>query len=383
MHYLAVDLLYDFQCIADACPNTCCAGWNIAIDEKTYQKMVENEEILGIAADDWLEKKDKIYFSILDNERRCRMLNEKNLCNVVLKLGSKYLSDTCTCYPRIISRYGSVMEGNIQVSCPEVIRRLMEKENVQFQFNEDKEPALPYQHTQLYLYESAVRSSIVNILQHPSNITLNARLFVSYNILDKAIQLYQEKQLDFNTLKKDVDECFQEDVLLSINADIQGMVLEKERYDFLRQIQVVMHDFVEQERFRNITLRIEEYFSRDDYSQYLSDMQRFKEYLHLYDNFYINYWICRIFTKMIAIPDYERVREEFIYIATEFCLFQIAAFVLYAENGTLTREEYIYIISFVSRRMDHNEGFKKNLMAQLKDNDVIDIVGLLLMSIST
>ena len=382
MYYLAIDLLYDFQCIADACPNTCCAGWNISIDEKTYQKMVKNEEILGIAADDWLEKKEKLYFSKLDNEQRCRMLNEKNLCNVVLKLGPEYLSDTCACYPRIISRYGSVMEGNIQVSCPEIIRELMEKENVQFQFNEDEELASPYLHMQLYLYESAVRSSIVNIFQHPSNITLNARLFVSYNILDKAIQLYQENQFDFNKLKRDVDECLQEDVLLSINTDIQGMVLEKERYDFLRQIQVVLHDFVEQERFRNITLRVDEYFSQDDYSQYLADMQRFKNYSHLYDNFYINYWVCRISAKMIEIPDFERAREEFIYIAAEFCLFQIAAFVLYAENGALDREEYIYIISCVSRRMDHNNGFKKNLMAQLKDNDVIDIVGLLLMSIS-
>ncbi len=29
MNYLAVDLYQDFECIADACPNTCCAGWTL------------------------------------------------------------------------------------------------------------------------------------------------------------------------------------------------------------------------------------------------------------------------------------------------------------------------------------------------------------------
>ena len=44
MNYLAVDLFRDFECIADACPNTCCAGWGITIDESTHQKMIEHEE---------------------------------------------------------------------------------------------------------------------------------------------------------------------------------------------------------------------------------------------------------------------------------------------------------------------------------------------------
>ncbi len=381
MNYLAIDLLYDFQCIADACPNTCCVGWVISIDEETHQKMVENEDRLGVAADDWLEKKEKGSLVKMDNGR-CPMLNEKNLCNVVLILGPEYLSNTCTCYPRVMSQYGSVIEGHFKVSCPEIIRELMEKTNVQFELNEDERPASPYSHTKLYLYESAVRNSIISILQRSLDISLCTRLFVSYNILDEAIRHYKEKQFDFNMLRKDIEECMQEEVLLSMNANMHGIIQEREQYSFLQQFQMVLLDFSGQERFKKMVQQVNAYFLRNDFEQYLADMHRFRVCLRQYDNFYINYWVCRIFSEIIVIPAYEKARDEFIYITAEFCLFQIVAFVLYVNNGTLDREEYIYAISCVSRRMEHNSNFHEKLMAQLKENEVDDIVGLLMMTIT-
>ena len=33
-----VDNYQDFQCIADRCPKTCCAGWQIEIDEETLER---------------------------------------------------------------------------------------------------------------------------------------------------------------------------------------------------------------------------------------------------------------------------------------------------------------------------------------------------------
>ena len=39
MNHIAVDIYRDFECIAGACPNTCCAGWRIDIDAETSRKM--------------------------------------------------------------------------------------------------------------------------------------------------------------------------------------------------------------------------------------------------------------------------------------------------------------------------------------------------------
>ena len=37
----------DFNCIADKCEDTCCAGWGIVIDDKSYEKYMNLESDFG------------------------------------------------------------------------------------------------------------------------------------------------------------------------------------------------------------------------------------------------------------------------------------------------------------------------------------------------
>lgn len=34
---LVPEYIEDFSCIGSACEDTCCAGWNITVEKKTYQ----------------------------------------------------------------------------------------------------------------------------------------------------------------------------------------------------------------------------------------------------------------------------------------------------------------------------------------------------------
>lgn len=38
MRYIKPDYYDEFACIADRCPDTCCAGWQIMIDEDSLEK---------------------------------------------------------------------------------------------------------------------------------------------------------------------------------------------------------------------------------------------------------------------------------------------------------------------------------------------------------
>lgn len=80
----------------------------------------------------------------------------------------------------------------------------------------------------------------------------------------------------------------------------------------------------------------------------------------------------------MSIPDYSKVRDNFIFACIEFCLMQIIALVSYAQNQTLDQDEYIYIISAVSR-MEHSS--RQKLVKQLRDNNLISNAGLLLLII--
>ena len=72
------DYYKDFQCIADKCKDSCCIGWEIMIDSKSYKKY---QNVKG-------EFRDRLMKGIdhegtpafhLDDRDRCVFLNQKNL----------------------------------------------------------------------------------------------------------------------------------------------------------------------------------------------------------------------------------------------------------------------------------------------------------------
>ena len=93
------DYYKEFTCIADVCPDTCCAGWQIVIDEKSLRKYrrVKGPFRGRLHNDiDWKEQVFRQY------HRRCAFLNEDNLCDIYSEIGKEMLCDTCRKYPRHI-----------------------------------------------------------------------------------------------------------------------------------------------------------------------------------------------------------------------------------------------------------------------------------------
>lgn len=380
MRYIIVDLYRDFQCSAHACPNTCCARWDVFIDEETHEKMVEKEEELGVPAKDWLFKKDGYTFVKLDQER-CPMLDEQNLCRVVLKLGPQYLSQTCKLYPRIFKAYGDTMEIHLNMSCPEVVLRLMEKESVEFDFAEDDEAAAEEPNKELYLFESEVRASMVEVIQDMPGISLNTRLFAAFTILEEAIAMCESDQMDTDGFRMKVNAYVQAPVLAAIDGQVTGAVDEEKRYRFLQRILAIAGRYREQDRFFELVQHAAAYFSQGYSDRYLSDFKRFREeVLKAYDGFYTNYWVYRIFSDTLSLPEYEKAKEKFIYIAVEFALFQMIAMVSFVE-GRFTQEEYACIISCLSRLTEHNPRFYKDLISEIHKNNLANTAGLLLLTI--
>ena len=381
MNIILADLHNDFECIADACPNTCCVGWRISFDKETYQKMADNEDKLEIPAQDWLSERDNIYDVKLQSDGRCPMLKENNLCKVVLTLGPSYLSHTCSSYPRVYRQFGNVLEGHLTSSCPHVIAMLMSKENIYFDFSEDDTPETPYEYGRLYLYEYAVRTSIIDLLYNFQELSLNTRLYVSLNTLDKAISNCTSNTPDYNVVKEYIDNCYIEGVMTSLNRNLQNVVNESSRYQFLKSVSNILPDTVNNylsKRYINLIEQTYNYFEQNDFDQYLHDITLFRDAIKPYHNFYTNYWVYRIFSETIVIPDYEEVKEKFIFIGIEFCLIQIVALASFVKNQTLDKDEYIFIISSIGR-MEHAS--RQKLVEQLRENNLLSTAGLLLLII--
>lgn len=381
MNYIAVDLFKDFECTADSCSSTCCAGWGIIIDRETHQKMKDEEDKLGVPAAEWLsENKDGRIVAKLVNER-CYMLNEKNLCNVVLNLGPEYLSHTCTVYPRMFRNYGCVQEAYLTVSCPEVVKSLMDKPYIDFDFGEDNLPDSSFEYMELYLYESSVRNDLLGIMQGYPQVDLMPRVFTCYQITEKALELYNQNCLDYDRLNPMIAAYCREDTLCTFEAQLKNIVSDEQRYSFLQKLKVVLATVSDNSIIINYREQFIEYFDKASCETYLEDLESFRKDMKAYDKFYTNYWTYRIFEDFLSFPDFMQSKKKLLYIAAEFCLVQAVALGIYAKKEKqLSKEEYILIVSHISRVMEHNNLFRKKLTDTMEENNMINLAGILLLT---
>lgn len=133
MLYTYPDYYERFKCVAGECEDTCCAGWQIVIDEeslKKYKKITKGK-------DKRIDFKEGVFKQ--DIERRCAFLNSDNLCDMYIEWGEDSFCETCRKYPRHIEEFENVREYTLSMSCPEAARIILGyKDKVSFVAREDE-----------------------------------------------------------------------------------------------------------------------------------------------------------------------------------------------------------------------------------------------------
>lgn len=115
----------DFRCLAGACSDSCCIGWEIDIDDKTADYYMSLSGDFGERLRSSISSGD-CYSFILDNER-CPFLNKDNLCDIILNLGEDKLCHICNEHPRYYEWFDGVVEGGVGLCCEEAARLILEK----------------------------------------------------------------------------------------------------------------------------------------------------------------------------------------------------------------------------------------------------------------
>ncbi len=93
MHYKKPQYYDNFTCIADRCPDTCCAGWQIVIDDTSLENYGKISGTFGERLQKSIDWEEGIF---RQNQRRCAFLNQENLCDLYRELGADSLCDTCS-----------------------------------------------------------------------------------------------------------------------------------------------------------------------------------------------------------------------------------------------------------------------------------------------
>jgi len=118
-----------FSCIGPECEDSCCAGWTVTIDKKTFNAYRKTTHpVLADRLETHVKRvrsqaSDSNYaqMELVPTTGECPMIEDK-LCAVQKELGEDKLSNTCFTYPRANHEAGGVYQQALTLSCPEAAR---------------------------------------------------------------------------------------------------------------------------------------------------------------------------------------------------------------------------------------------------------------------
>lgn len=187
----------NFKCIADKCPDTCCAGWEVVVDDESLErygrlsgKFAEKiNSLITVDADG-----DSIF---IPREKRCPFLLDNGLCEMYIELGHGSLCRTCRKFPRHETFFGARVETGISLSCPEAARLIMSSsEPIAFETEELHGSILPTAiDPMLYFTLLEARKTAINILQN-RNYPIEKRVCAFLRLSQGISPLIRRKNFD-------------------------------------------------------------------------------------------------------------------------------------------------------------------------------------------
>lgn len=271
MYYRKPQYYDNFTCTADRCPATCCAGWQIVIDEKYLEKYNHVQGEVGIRLQKSIDWEEGVFHQY---NRRCAFLNEENLCDLYRELGAESLCDTCRLYPRHIEEFEEVREFSLSLSCPVAAEMILEqKEPVRFL--EETDEVLEeedYEDFDSILYDwlEEAREVLFGILQN-RKLSISTRMALILNTADLA-----QKALDHGTLLElNLDEEIQNFLESSQNTENRNLKTKslKIRKKMLKDLQKLE---VLREEWPRTLERLEQQLYAQDEGYYQQIRQEFR-----------------------------------------------------------------------------------------------------------
>lgn len=340
----------DFNCISSKCPDTCCAGWEIIIDDETLDKYKKTEGNFSKRL-----KSEIIYYE--DNEpgfklknNNCPFLNKNLLCDIYSELGEDYLCYTCKTFPRIIEEYGNLKEICISLSCPEAARLIL-KDNKKLSFDETENNDLVTSYNsinpELYIHLLATRKIIFDILNKDTmnlNEKLSLILSLTAEIQEKIDNLEIAKTAEIRKKFKDLE--FQK-----ITTD------NNKKFDLMKSYLKTCTDFelINDNWPEIVNHAINTLYTNNNIDRYIIHSEfniYYKERAYEYENL-ISYFIFRYFLK--SLHDADVLSKVKLAIVSYLIIKELNITRWVDNNFNFSLDDQINISSTYSKQFEHSD----------------------------
>jgi len=355
----------DFKCIAGACTDTCCAGWDVDVDRASYKYYKSVKGAFGKYLKSVMVPAEDGGCTFILNNGRCPFLNDMNLCDLYTELGEDKLCETCAEFPRFINEYGNVREIGIAPSCKTAGELIFNyRGRLTFDMEDDGKPVTDYNDIDGFLYMQLLRAREIayDIIQDEAFTPDECCIL----LLDYACRI--QKHID-----KERDELIENVVYAFMEKDYRRKALDRARRKYSAR------ENGSNSRSACISRYFEEFKGMEvinpDWYRYLDIQKEFagkcaagggeKYYLQSYaefDEYYkdrefeyrqlLMYYIYRYFLN--SVYDYNLVLKVKNGIIGYIVLKQLDVAAWRHNNNVFEKEEQIDIAHLYSRQFEHS-----------------------------
>ncbi|WP_368262399.1 flagellin lysine-N-methylase, partial [Clostridium disporicum] len=366
----------EFKCIGGSCEDSCCIGWDIDIDKVTFRKYYKVQDLemkrmfqKNVHNNEESFSDDVDYGKVkLKDDKRCPFLDCNNYCVIHSKLGEDYLSNVCTCFPRITNLVDGCYERSLDVACPEAARiLLLNEEGIKFKESEEEigKHILSNQvdtkskelSNSLAKYFKEIRKVCIKIIQN-RKLELTERLFVLGEFINN---LEDESESNFNNIEKFIN-----------NYDInrtQGFYEKNSLYfmlqiDFFKKMVSLLNidKEVDSDLFKKYTKQIIDSFNLNredaDNRTYIEVFEEYnKEFLDKYTYIFENYLVNFIYNNMFPFNERESIFDGYIMLLMRYSFIRFYLVGKYIKERNDSKEEIVRFIQVFSKTIEHHRSY--------------------------
>lgn len=125
MKLIAPDYYSGFACLMGECRHTCCAGWEIDIDEDTMELYRSVPGETGERLRSCIDESGEAPCFRLTEDERCPFLNDHGLCELIISGGENMLCQICADHPRFRNFFSDRTEVGLGLCCEAAARLIL------------------------------------------------------------------------------------------------------------------------------------------------------------------------------------------------------------------------------------------------------------------
>lgn len=364
---LRVPEYYDeFSCIASRCKDSCCAGWEIDIDDESYEYYRSVEGPFGDRLrESMFVAEDGGYRFKLKGPKRCAMLNDNNLCDLYTALGEEALCEVCTEYPRFSLVYGQVEQKALSLSCEEVGRilfgRTEPEQLIDIELPGDCED--DEEDPQYVAFMEWVQKEAVAILQNRElSITERTREFLAWCDRVQTIINYSQAKDDLSILEAWKNQDADREIREWEQKNIEGKEKPARNLsyeDFCDRFEIFLDMEELDEEWINTKAEFEQIYHEDTYEKLLLAYLNSKDYSELGYEHLLVYFVYRYL--MNAVYDYDILSYAKMIVVATLVVRDMDAARFQRNGGSFTMFDRIDVARIFSKEVEHSEGNAEDL----------------------